>query len=152
MCRHGNGLHRSCWLLVNLAPLTLLALPAHGCHVFAHAFPNKTCRQHPSCSTYAWMCHVMDGVEDGRPVLNWHQWPGDATCHVTQQAGSLYLTDLTDREEDLAACSVLGQRAWLAAILWKDTPVAGCTSATFAATPGNEGVEEFSLPPCRATT
>ena len=61
-------------------------------------------------------------------------------------------TDLTDREEDLAACSVLGQRAWLAAILWKDTPVAGCTSATFAATPGNEGGEEFSLPPCKATT
>ncbi len=60
--------------------------------------------------------------------------------------------DLTDREEDLAACSVLGQRAWLAAILWKDMTVAGCTSATFAATPGSEDGEEFSLPPCRATT
>ncbi len=55
-------------------------------------------------------------------------------------------TVLTDREEDLVACSVLGQLAWLAAILWKDKPVAGCTSATLAATPGNEGGEEFSLP------
>ncbi len=90
-CRHGNGLHGSCWLLVNLAPLTLLARAAHGCHVFAHAFPYKTCRQHPFCSTYAWMCHVMDSVEYGRSVLHWYQGPGDATCHVTQQAGSLYL-------------------------------------------------------------
>jgi hypothetical protein len=61
-------------------------------------------------------------------------------------------TALTDREEDLAACSVLGQRAWLAAILWNDTPAAGYKSATLAATPGSEDGEEFSLPPCKATT
>jgi hypothetical protein len=61
-------------------------------------------------------------------------------------------TVLTVREEDLAACSSLGQLAWLTAILWKETPTAGCTSATPAATPGSEGEEEFSLPPCKATT
>jgi hypothetical protein len=44
------------------------------------------------------------------------------------------------------ACCVLGQRAWLAAILEKEMPAAGCTSATPAVTPGNEGREEFSLP------
>jgi hypothetical protein len=46
--------------------------------------------------------------------------------------------------------SVLGQLAWLAAIQEKEMPAAGCTSATPAATPGSEGGEEFSLPPCRA--
>jgi hypothetical protein len=61
-------------------------------------------------------------------------------------------TFLTDREEDLAPCSALGQLAWLAAILWKETPPAGCTSATPAATPDSEGEEEFSSPPCKATT
>ena len=75
------------------------------------------------------------------PRATSHSWLAPSTC-----------TDLTDREEDLAACNVLGQRAWLAAILWKDTPVAGCTSPTFAATPGSEGGEKFSLPPYRATT
>jgi hypothetical protein len=88
---NSNGLHRSCWLLVNLAPLTLLARPVHGCHILAHALPHKMCRQHTLCSTYAWMCYVVDGVEHSWPVLQWYQWPGDATCHVTQQAGSLYL-------------------------------------------------------------
>jgi hypothetical protein len=61
-------------------------------------------------------------------------------------------TVLTDREEDVAAWSVLGQLTWLAAILWKEMPAAGCRSATPAATPGSESGEEFSLPPCRATT
>jgi hypothetical protein len=41
--RAGNGLHRSCWLLVNLAPLALLARPAHGCYVLAHTLPHKMC-------------------------------------------------------------------------------------------------------------
>jgi hypothetical protein len=61
-------------------------------------------------------------------------------------------TVLTVREEDLAACSVLGLLAWLAAILGKETLTAGCTSATPAATPGSEGGEELSLPPCKART
>ncbi len=60
-------------------------------------------------------------------------------------------TGLTVREEDLVARSVLGQLAWLAAILVKEMPTAGCTSATQAAMPGSEGGEKFSMPPCRAT-
>jgi hypothetical protein len=63
------------------------------------------------------------------------------------QADPLYLDSLTVREEDLMAFSVLGQLAWLAAIMVKEMPTAGCPSAT----PGSEGGEEFSLPPCRAT-
>jgi hypothetical protein len=66
--------------------------------------------------------------------------------------GNKGCTVLTDREEDLAACSVLGQLAWLAAILWKEMHAAVCTSATPAATPGSEGGEEFCLPLCKATT
>jgi hypothetical protein len=67
--------------------------------------------------------------------------------HATSQADPLYLDSLTVREEDLMAFSVLGQLAWLAAIMVKEMPTAGCTFAT----PGSEGGEEFSLPPCRAT-
>jgi hypothetical protein len=48
----------------------------------------------------------------------------------------------------LVSSSVLGQLAWLAAILRKEMPAADCTFVTPAATPGIEGVEEFSLPPC----
>jgi hypothetical protein len=55
-------------------------------------------------------------------------------------------TVLTVREEDLVACSVLGQLAWLAAILEKEMPADGCTNAT----PGIEGGEDFCLPPRRA--
>ncbi len=35
------------------------------------------------------------------------------------------------------ACSMLGQLAWLAAILVKEMPTAGCTSVTSAAMPGS---------------
>jgi hypothetical protein len=61
-------------------------------------------------------------------------------------------TVLTVREEDLMACSVLGQLAWLATILGKEMPAPGCMSAASAATPGSEGVEEFSLPSFDAQT
>ncbi len=61
-----------------------------------------------------------------------------------------FKTVLTVREEDLLACSMLGQLAWLAAIL-EEMPAAGCTSATPAAILGSEA-GEFSLPHCRAAT
>jgi hypothetical protein len=41
--------------------------------------------------TYARVGHTGDGVEDCSTIHQWYQWPGDATCHVTQQAGPLYL-------------------------------------------------------------
>jgi hypothetical protein len=44
-------------------------------------------------------------------------------------------TVLTFREEDLLACSMLGQVAWLATILLKEIPGGGCTSATAATMP-----------------
>jgi hypothetical protein len=53
---------------------------------------------------------------------------------------------------DLVTWGVLGKLAWLAALLEKEMPAAGCTSAMPAATSGNEGGEEFSLPPRRAAT
>jgi hypothetical protein len=60
----------------------------------------------------------------------------------------------------LLACSMLGQLAWLAAILEKEMPAAGCMSATPAATPAaapaaspeSEGGEDFCLPPHRVAT
>jgi hypothetical protein len=95
-------------LLVNLAPLALLARLAHGCHVHAHALPHKTCRQHALCSAYAWMCLVVDGVE--------HSWSTNGTSGLLMPRATSHsrlapstCTVLTDREEDLAACSVLGQ-------------------------------------------
>jgi hypothetical protein len=41
--------------------------------------------------TCARVDHAVDGVEDCCPIRQWHQWPGDATGHVAQQAGPLYL-------------------------------------------------------------
>jgi hypothetical protein len=43
----------------------------------------------------------------------------------------------------LMACSMLGQLAWLAAILVKEMPAVGCTSNMPAATLGSEGGDEF---------
>jgi hypothetical protein len=62
-CRHRDGLMRSCRLLVNFPPLALLAVPAHGCHVPAHTFPDKTRRHHASGGTYARVSHALNGVE-----------------------------------------------------------------------------------------
>jgi hypothetical protein len=73
-----------------------------------------------------------------------------ATLHSRLDPSSW--TVLTVRGEDLVAYSILGQLAWLAAILVKKMPAAVCMSATPAAMPGSEGGEEFSLPPCRAAT
>jgi len=42
-CRYRNGMEWSCWLLVDLSTLALLAVSALGCHVFAHTLPDKTC-------------------------------------------------------------------------------------------------------------
>ncbi len=42
-CRDGDGVEGSCWLLVNLSILALLAVSAHGCHIFANTLLNKTC-------------------------------------------------------------------------------------------------------------
>ncbi len=95
----------------------------------------------------------MNGVENVSAVRQWHQWTGDATCHVAQQAGPLYLdSPHWQWEEDLVSCIVLGQLAWLAPILGREMPAAGCMSATPAAMPGSEVGEEFSLPPCRVAT
>jgi hypothetical protein len=50
------------------------------------------------------------------------------------------------------ACSVLGQLTWLAAILGKKMPAAGCTSTTPAAMPSSEGGENSCFPPRMAAT
>jgi hypothetical protein len=80
------------------------------------------------------------------------QWPGNACASLHSRLVPSTLSALTVREEDLVACSVLGQLVWLAAILEKEKPAAGCTFATQAATPGSEGGEDFCLPPCRVAT
>jgi hypothetical protein len=71
----GNGLQGSCWLLVNLSPLTLLTIPAHGCHISVHALPHETCRYHPLGNKYARVHHVVVGLENGRPIHQRYQWP-----------------------------------------------------------------------------
>ncbi len=63
-CRYRNGMEWSCWLLVDLSPLALLAVSALGCHVFAHTLPDKTCRHHTFGGTYARVGHAVDGVGD----------------------------------------------------------------------------------------
>jgi hypothetical protein len=139
-------------LLVNLAPLALLARRHMAATPLPTPFHTKRAdsmlfvARMPGCATL-WMALKTAGLSSNgtsglvMPRATSHSRLAPSTCTV-----------LTDREEDLAACSMLGQLALLAAILWKDTPVAGCTSATLAATPGSEGGEEFSLPPCKATT
>ncbi len=138
-----DGVELSCWLLVDLSILALLAVAAHSCHVFAHSLLDKMGRHHMLGGMYARVGHAGDGMEKLQicPVV-----APEALCRLAPST----LTVLTVREEDLVACCVLGQLAWLAAILEKEMPAAGCTSAMPAVTPGSEGGEEFSLPPCRA--
>ncbi len=45
-CRDWDGVEWSCWLLVDHSTLALLALTAHGCHVFSHALPDKMGSHH----------------------------------------------------------------------------------------------------------
>jgi hypothetical protein len=106
------GLEWSCRLLVDLPTLVLLAVSAHGCHVLSHTFPHKTCSHNVFGGTYARVSHVVDGVEDSSSVCLWYQWPGDATCHVAQQAGPLYL----DSPHCQGGLSSL-QRAWTAGLI-----------------------------------
>jgi hypothetical protein len=103
-CWYWNG----GWLLVDLTKLALLAVSAHGCQVFAHPLPDKTCRHHASGGTYDQVGLVMQ----------------HAASH-SRLAPSIW-TVLSVREEDLAACSVLGQLAWLATILVKEMQFAAC--------------------------
>jgi hypothetical protein len=103
----------ACWLLVNLPPLALLAINAHGCHVSAHALPHETCSYHPPGSPYARVRHVVDGVEHGQPIHQWYQWPSNATYHVSQQTGSLYLDSPYCQKGRLRRL----QRAWIANLI-----------------------------------
>jgi hypothetical protein len=74
----------------HLSMLVLLAVAAHSCHVFAHPHPSMSSYL-SSGGTCARMGHTVDDVEDGNPITDWHKWLGDAMCHITKQAGPLYL-------------------------------------------------------------
>jgi hypothetical protein len=109
----------------------LLAVPAHGSHILTHTLPHETCSHHAFGGTYARVCHTVHGVEHGRSVRQWHQWPGNAICHIAQHAGPLYL--------DSPHCQGGGlKRARTASLVGHHPgamPATGCMSATPAATP-----------------
>jgi hypothetical protein len=67
-CSDWDGLEWSCWLLVDLSTLALLAGAGHSCHVFAHALPDKMGSHHMLGGTYARVGHAGDGVEKCRSV------------------------------------------------------------------------------------
>jgi hypothetical protein len=74
----------TCRLLEYLPPLALLAVPALGCHILANTLPHNMCSHQAIGGTYARVGHAVNGVENGT-VREWHQWPGDAMCHIAQQ-------------------------------------------------------------------
>ena len=53
--------------------------------------PEDTCSHLAFIGTYAMVCHAMNGMENGRSVRQWHQWPVTAKFRVAQQNGPLYL-------------------------------------------------------------
>jgi hypothetical protein len=77
-CPHRDAVEWSCWLLVDLSQLALIADLAHGYHVFAHTLPEKVSRYHLFGSLYARVGHTVDSVEDYSPVSHWDKWPEDA--------------------------------------------------------------------------
>ncbi len=96
--------------------------------------------------TYARVGNAVDGVEKLQIYPGWHQRPCDGTSHVIQQAGPLYLDSSHCQERGLN-CLLCARTAGLFGRHLGEGDV--CRSATPAATPGSEGGEEFSLPPCR---
>jgi hypothetical protein len=126
-CRDGDGVVWICSLLVVLSTLALLAVAAHSSHLFAHTLPEKTCSHQTLGATFARVS----------PTMMWMVWKtaalsarGLVMLHATSYSRLTpsTWTVLTVGEEDLLAWSVLGL-AWLAAILEKEMPAAGCTSA-----------------------
>ncbi len=91
VCGQRDGVERSCRLLVELSTLSLLTVSAHGCQDLVHPLSHEMCSYYAVGGTYARVGHTVNGVENGRSVCQWFQWPGAATCHITQQASPLYL-------------------------------------------------------------
>jgi hypothetical protein len=113
-CRHGNGLLGICWLLVKTFPLwhcwqsrhmaaTSLPTPFHT----KRAAIVLLVARMPGCATL-WMAW-----NTGRPIHQWYQWPSNATYHVSQQTGSLYLDSPHCQRGRLRRL----QRAWTANLI-----------------------------------
>ncbi len=81
-CRDWDGVEWSCWLLVDLSTLALLAVAAHSCHVFAHALPDKIGSHYMLGGTHARvgivMVHAMSHRKEDLvacSVLGRDSWP-----------------------------------------------------------------------------
>jgi hypothetical protein len=137
---HGEELQAAC----RPSPPALLTALAYSCCVLANTLPHKNLQLQ-----YVWWhicqggpgCEWLNGVEDGSFVCQQLQWPGDATCHVAQQAGPLYLDSPHCQGGGLSRL----QRARTAGLVGCYS-VACCTSTTPAAMPGSEDGEDSCLP------
>jgi hypothetical protein len=135
VCCDQDGVDWSCLLLVVLSTLALLAVTAHGCHIFPTFIQMKR----------ADTMHLMPGIPGwamlwivGKTaVLSATGMSGLVMPRATSQSWPALFTRtvLTVSEEDLVACSMPGQLAWLTAILVTEICAAGCKSSTPAATP-----------------
>jgi hypothetical protein len=117
-CRDWYGVEWSCWLLEDLSTLVLPAGAAHSCHVFVDALPDKMGSHHMLGGKYARVGHTGEAWKNCRSVRGGTR--GLVMAHPTSHsrvAPSTW-TVLTVLEEDC----VLGQLAWLVAILENEIP------------------------------
>ncbi len=68
LCAGWNGMEWSCWLLVDLSPLALLAVSAHGYQIFANTLWDKMCLYHTFGGLNAGVGNTVDCVENCRPI------------------------------------------------------------------------------------